>query len=224
VIDENKLMHNIIKGSDWQTVLTDIIAEENMNPWNIDLIGLTDRFVHYLERLRSFDFRIPARFILIAAILLRMKCEFLLEEEKEKAEKEQEMPDIDLDSIPNLEPPIMRKATRKVTLDELVSALNKAFVFKEKKEVRKLRMRRAVETLIEQEEDIEGRIKNVMIDIRNKMKGGRITFASIVPSWTRKNIVTTFIPLLYLEQRGSVECDQPELFGDIFITFRSSRN
>lgn len=218
-IDENKLIQTIVLGTDWQEVLSSIIVEEGLNPTNVDILRLTDAFTFYLRRLQSFDFRIPARFILIAAILLRMKCELMLEEEEKKLEIRGEAPPaLNIENVPVLTPPITRKPTRKVTLTELVTALNKAFEFKERKEGKQIRLRRAVERLIEPEEDIELRIKHIFDEI---LKHGTIMkFSDIVPTWRRKDIVETFMPLLYLCLRGKVTCEQEEFFKDITIRIR----
>src|SRR3989344_7087145 len=164
IVDENKVIQTIILGSDWQEVLTTLMAEEGMDPLFVDLVKLADVFRSYLEHLKKFDFRIPARFILVAAILLRMKAELLLDEEEEKEIKKMESAPLNID-VPMLLAPINRKTTRKVTLTELVTALNKAFEFQERKEGKKIRMRRAIERLIEPEEDIEIRIKEIYEEI-----------------------------------------------------------
>jgi chromatin segregation and condensation protein Rec8/ScpA/Scc1 (kleisin family) len=111
-----------------------------------------------------------------------------------------------------------RRPTRKVTLTELVGALNKAFEFKERKESTRLRLRRSVERLIEQEEDIELRIKSIFEEILRH--GTVMKFSEIVPVWKRKDIVETFLPLLYLCQRGKVTCEQEEFFKEITIRLR----
>ncbi|MBI2578298.1 MAG: segregation/condensation protein A [Candidatus Aenigmarchaeota archaeon] len=214
-IDESKLIRTIVLGSDWQEVLENIVVEEGLDPQHIDIINLADSFTEYMQRLKVFDFRIPARFILIAAILLRMKCELLLEEEEEKARIESAaLPNISLENIPELTAPLMRKPTRKVTLDELIRALDKAFEFKERKEGKQLRMRRAVENLIEPEEDIELRISRIYDRIT---KHSVIKFSDLVHPWKRKEIVKIFMPLLHLEQRGRVVCEQEEFFKEITI-------
>lgn len=216
MIDENKLIRTIVLGSDWQEVLANLVVEEGMDPLSIDIVKLAESFMVYLKRLKEFDFRIPARFILIAAILLRMKCELLLEEEitKEKIEGES-IPLLNVE-VPILTPPVLRKPTRKVTLDELITALNKAFAFKEKKETKRLRIRRAAEQLIEPAEDIELKIKEIF----NEILGGKRKFSDIVPVWRRKDIVETFMPLLYLTHRGKVSCEQEEFFKEIYINLR----
>jgi segregation and condensation protein A len=216
-IDEVKLIHTIVIGSDWQEVLTNIVVEQNMDPKNIDIIGLANAFLDYLHTMKKFDFRIPARFILIASILLRMKCDMLLEEEIEKQQKQHSASKIDIERIPVLAPPLTRRPTRKVTLAELISALNKAFAFKELKETKKIRMRRAVEGIIRPAEDIEVKIKKIFDEI---MKG-KTKFSDLVPKWHRKEIVDVFLPLLYLDQRGKIACEQDEFFKEIYIKIRA---
>jgi len=217
VVDENKVIQTIILGSDWQEVLTTLVAEEGMDPLSVDLIKLADAFRSYLEHLKQFDFRIPARFILVAAILLRMKAELLLDEEEEKIIRTTQSQPLDIENIPTLLPPITRKPTRKVTLNELVSALNKAFQFQERKEGKKIRMRRAIERLIEPEDDVEVRIKEIYEEIVSKKA---MTFSQLVPVWKKLEIVKTFLPLLHLATRDMITCEQEDMFKEIFIRIK----
>ncbi len=221
IIDENKVIQTIVIGSDWQEVLTTLVAEEGMDPLSVDIIKLASAFTRYLDQMKQFDFRVPARFILVAAILLRMKAELLLEEEEQKALKSQDVPPLNLEDVPTLLPPITRKPTRKVTLNELVRALNKAFDFQEKKETKKLRMRHAVEKLIGHEEDIEIRIAELLerITILHST-----TFSDLVTSWQRLEIVKTFLPILHLETRGKIVCTQEEMFKEIYIKVRKDES
>jgi len=217
MVDEARLIRTMVLGADWHEVLENIVVDEDLDPLGIDIVKLAEAFMNYLQSIKKFDFRIPARFILVASILLRMKCELLLEEEEKARRQEQKLPEINLENIPQLSPPAVRKPIRKVTLSELVSALNKAMEFKEKKETKQVRLRRAVETLIEPEEDIELRISGIFSKIS---KAGEIKFSDLVPSWKRSEIVDTFMPLLYLCMRSKIYCDQPEMFSEIFIKVR----
>ena len=220
VIDENKVIRTIVLGSDWQEVLVTLIGEEGIDPMNIDIVKLAGSFKQYLERMQKFDFKVPARFILVAAILLRMKAEQLFEEEEKKKERTESLPQINIENIPALTAPITRKTTRRVTLDELIGALNKAFEFKDKKEGKSLRMRRAVETLIVEEEDIEVRIARVYGYIEEKKQ---VTFSELVGDWTPRHIVEIFLPLLYLSNRGKITCEQSEMFTEIYIKIREDQ-
>ena len=50
VVDENKVIQTIILGSDWQEVLTTLVAEEGMDPLDVDLIKLADEGVYRAKR------------------------------------------------------------------------------------------------------------------------------------------------------------------------------
>lgn len=212
-IDESKLIKTIVIASDWEEVITNIIEEEGIDPSNINIVKLVDAFLDYLKTLKKFDFRIPARFILIASILLRMKCEVLkINEQKEETLK----PNIDI-NVPLVDLPIIRTPKRKVTLTELINALQKVIEFEEKKKLKKLRLRRNVENLIGEYEDIEIRIEKIYERIKNeKIKN----FSSLVGEWNRKNIVYNFIPLLHLVMNNKIICYQQEIFGEIFIELK----
>ncbi|MBI4162118.1 MAG: segregation/condensation protein A [Candidatus Aenigmarchaeota archaeon] len=220
VIDENKVIRTIVLGSDWQEVLVTLVGEEGLDPMNVDIVKLADSFKKHLESVQQFDFKVPARFILVAAILLRMKAEQLLEEEEKKKERTESLPSINIENIPPLTAPITRKTTRRVTMDELIGALNKAFEFKERKEGKTIRMRRAVENLIGEEEDIEVRIARVYGRIEEKKE---ITFSDLVGDWTPRHIVEIFLPILYLSNRGKITCEQSEMFQEIFIKVREDQ-
>lgn len=211
-IDEKKLIKTIVIGTDWEEVITNIIDEEDINPSNVDIVKLVDAFMNYLHTMERFDFRIPARFILIAAILLRMKCEVL--KIKQIKPGEEQMPNIDID-VPLLDLPIVRKPKKKIMLTDLINALNKVLELEERKKERKIKIRRAVENLISEEEDIERRIIAVLEEIKTNNIN---TFSELVKKWERKCIVDKFIPLLHLVNDNLVRCDQKEMFGEIYIT------
>ena len=217
MIDEQSLMKTIIIGSDWEEVISNIVEEEGLDPWNIDIVKLVDMFVEYLYNLKRFDFRIPARFILIAAILLRMKCEIISKQEIKP--KNEEIPQIDI-NVPLLDLPMIRKPTKPVSLDNLIDSLNKAIEFEDKKKTRKLQIRRAVENLIQPEEDIELRMKRVFSEIKNR---NIERFSQLVSKWERNEIVDKFVPLLHLSNNGVIRCDQQELFGEIFINVNQNQ-
>ena len=216
-----KIIDTIVISYDWEEVINSIIISENMDPQEIDIVKLTDKFVEYLAMLKDFDFRVPARFILVAAILIRMKMELLLEnEKKKKVEKEEKA--IPIKDLPPLEPPVERRPSRKVSLEELVSALNKVMKFKEKKERRMERMRTRVERLIEvEEETIEEKIKRVYNEISRR---GEVVFTRLVPEWKRDSVVETFLSVLYLVFRSKITAEQEEMFGEIYIKLREKED
>ncbi|MEM7813361.1 MAG: ScpA family protein [Candidatus Aenigmatarchaeota archaeon] len=217
--DSASLIRTIVLGADWEEALTSIVVEQGIDPLNIDIARLADAFMIYLNRLQSFDFRIPARFILIAAILLNMKCEALLQREEERLDKLAQAAAAQLDlSAPLLTPPIGRHAARPVSLADLIAALNKAFEIKRRKEpLLAMKGPRIQFEVPKRAVDIERKIKETYERIRRK---GVIKFSDLVPVWRRAEIISTFLPLLYLANRGKVVCEQKEMFKDITIRLK----
>ncbi len=61
-------------------LLVDMAKQGKIDPWNIDVVEVADKFLLELERARKLDLRISGRVLLYAAILTRMKAEILAEE------------------------------------------------------------------------------------------------------------------------------------------------
>jgi len=79
MLSDQQLIDLMVSEPSWEDVIIKIVAEEQMDPWSIDIIRLANSFLIYLKKIEKLDLRIPARFILIAAILLRMKSDVLTE-------------------------------------------------------------------------------------------------------------------------------------------------
>jgi segregation and condensation protein A len=214
------LIRTISSSSDWEEALTSIVVEQGLDPLNIDIIRLADAFMLYIRRLQTFDFRIPARFILIAAILLNMKAESILEKEEERLQRAaaEEAARLNLEA-PLLAPPVKREAVRPVSLNELIDALNRTFEIRKRKEIiEEQRVPPARFDLhLEKTEDVEKKIKEIYERIRRK---GVMPFSDLVPVWKRDEIIATFLPLLHLAHRGKVTCEQKEFFKEILIKLR----
>ena len=217
VASEGEIMTAIIKGFDWEDILTSIVVEHGLDPENIDISKLAAAFSAYLQRPEQFDFRIPARFVLVAAILLSMKVEAVLESEEERLSSlDTSALDVRLEA-PMLIPPAERKATRPVNLTDLISALNKAFEMKQRKEHLLHRPAARLPMPIEKPRNIETRVKELYEKIRKK---GIVQFSDLVPVWKRSEIISEFLPLLYLVHQGKVECRQEKMFREITIKLR----
>ena len=211
----------------WEETLDWIISQEGIDPWDIDLIELADVFSKFVEKWQKFNFTVPARVVIVMAILLRIKVELLMWEEKgeerEPEEVEIEELDIDVSDIPHLEAPKKRKPVRKATADELIEAFKKAFETKEKRKKRKTSKERRVKESMPidgQKEDIEERIEKLYKRIDNileNMKEGKTTFSDLLPEWNREEVVRNFSPLLRLDQEGRITAEQDDYFDDILV-------
>lgn len=143
-------------------ILVQMAERGEIDPWNIDIVEVTDRFLAELERRRELDLRISGRTLFYSSVLLRMKSEYLdvpqeAEEDEEFSEEDPFAGDADpfsedavtaraLGPIELLEREIDRRIKRKdarkrpVTLYELITQLKLA----EKAERRRQRRRRFV--------------------------------------------------------------------------------
>jgi len=224
MLTDQQLINLMVSEPSWEDVIIKIVAEEQIDPWSIDIIKLANAFLDYLQKVEQLDLRIPARFILIAAILLRMKSDILTEREEKifipEAEKEADETLRILASLPPLQPPLKRIPLRNVTLDELLSALRKAYEVQERRTERKLRIRRAVEIAVPpaEVEDITERINKLLNQINSALvEVDNIEFSRLVKRWGRKEIVEALLPLLHLSQDGKINLLQEELFKEIFV-------
>ncbi|RLJ01541.1 MAG: hypothetical protein DRP10_03830 [Candidatus Aenigmatarchaeota archaeon] len=204
----------IIDGSSFQSVLKEIIIEEGLDPWNINISSLADSLLNYLAQLKEINFRIPARFILVSSILLRLKSESLIEEEKE----ERELETINIDGLDILEPPIKRIPTRNITFDELVQALEKVMNFKEKKEKIKLNREERIKELQKIFEiNIEDYVDKVFREIS---KTNRTSFYELTSNFNNLETARYFIALLHLANQQRITIKQEKLFEDFYIFLR----
>lgn len=228
MLTDQQLINLMVSEPSWEDVIIKVVAEEQMDPWSIDIIKLANSFLGYLQKMEQMDLRIPARFILIASILLRMKSDVLTEKEERilipESDKEADETLRILASLPPLQPPLRRMPLRNVSLNELLSALRKAYEVQERRSERKLRIKRAVEVVLPpaEVEDITERINKLLNQINSALaEVDNIEFSRLVKRWGRKEIVEALLPLLHLSQDGKINLTQEELFKEIFVRKRN---
>ena len=137
-IGQNQL-YDIVTGrqSDWQAIIYELIHTEQLDPWDIEITVLTKRYFEKIIEMEEMDFYISSKVLLAASLLLRIKSELLLSRhirsideilfgKKDENKYVAERIEIDEEDLPLLIPKTPLPRQRKVTLDELMSALNKA--------------------------------------------------------------------------------------------------
>lgn len=218
----------------WQTMLYDLVRNEEMDPWDVDITLLAQKFFEMINSFKEMDFRIPGKIILAAAILLKIKSVQLMtkdldafdsmfaESESEEglfderedafADERERLKDAKL--LPRT--PMPRK--RKVSIFDLVDALQQAMEVKKRRVMRDIP---AMEVRIpEKTVDISAVIKDVYDKIKFFFvkKQGKLTFEKLCPSDKREDIVYTFVPLLHLTNQRKIDLFQYEHFGEIEVS------
>lgn len=221
MIKEENILKVIIEKESWEEIIYYIVSIEKLDPWDVDLVKLTDGFIKFLSQVEELDFRIPAKVVFVACILLRLKAESLIlfEDSERFDESEKTKEEIKMLEIRELGVPLIRIPKRQVTLEELIVALRKALTVVERREERKRRARIRVEAEITGE-NIKERIEKVMNKINElvvNLNREKIAFRELVPKWERKEIVYNLIPILHLDQDRKIETEQEEIFKEIWI-------
>jgi len=202
-------------------ILVSLAKNGEIDPWDIDIVDVTDKFLAQVAELEKLDLRVSSRTLLFASILLRMKADALEESEPQDLDEE-DLLDKDFHAcFPALKPKLRRLAKRHVTLSELIHELKKATKRKEKSDVRRLIQLQAQEfdaLTVAHTEDIERQVKRVQGELKRRFgKQDQVLFSDLVVDNTAEHIVQTYIPLLFMATRRQIQLEQKELFGDILI-------
>ncbi len=207
-------------------ILVSLAKDGEIDPWDIDIVDVTDKFLAKVEQMEKLDLRISSRTLLFASMLLRMKSDAITAHEHgEEEDVEYAEEDSGPEYFPALKPKVRRHAKRRVSLSELIEELKKATKRKEQSDIRRLRATRSENVdafAVAHAEDIEQQIKQLSGELKKRRdERGYILFSELVGAKTPADVVTTFIPLLFMANRRQVKLEQQEIFGDIFITCRN---
>lgn len=199
-------------------VLVELAKRGEIDPWDIDIARTTQRFLEYIDSLEKRDLRIPARTLLYAAMLLRMKSDFV---EEAKDEEPEIIPDeIEFEAVETIDglpqPPLRRHTKRPVTLEELISELRKAEMVGRRKAMRERWPESPAEKALDlsHEEGIEDRIKALGPVLDSIFKSNKTAAFTDLKS---KDGVMDYISLLFMAQRRQVWLEQEEFFQELYI-------
>lgn len=236
---QRQILDLIVQKDDvsWKQIIFGLIETEQMDPWDINISLISQKFIEQLKRFKEMDFRISGKVVLASAILLKMKAERLHEEELAALDSlihaAEEPVDLGLDmeyapegipkeQLPKLMPRTPQPRKRKVSVYDLVEALEEAL------EADARRPPRFVPRVLDRIDppehhiDISVVIQEVYSKVHEhyelrKEEKGSLRFHHLTRSEEARDIVMTFIPLLHLENARKVEMEQGEHFGHITV-------
>ncbi len=223
-------------------ILVDLAARGEIDPWEIDVVNVADKFLERLERMKKLDLRLSARTLLYASILLRMKSEALFMDVEENNEGEgpeegMDHPEEDHGDLAGDEysdapetvkiyPKLRRWRRRPITLNDLITELRKAEkveINRRRRVERKAKENDAMKKIIldlPHEEEIEEKISRLRNRLKEMSKNGLILFSDLTAGMSVREVVDTYIPLLFLAAKREVWLRQDDLFGELYITLR----
>jgi segregation and condensation protein A len=223
----------------WQEIIYDLINTEQLDPWNVDIIFLTDRYLEKIRTMEEADFFVSSKVLLAAALLLRIKSEILLNKYiksideilfGKKEEKKYELERIELDeSIPELIPKSPMPRFRRVSLQELIESLNRAIVTENrriKKEiVNKNALREMDISLPKRRFSIKDKIRELYEKLHhhfreNKQKK-KVSFTEFIGTDKEERIIA-FSPLLHLDHQKKIWLEQEAHFTDFNIWLKET--
>lgn len=216
----------------WQAIIYDLINTEQLDPWDIDLSLLARRYLERIKALEEENFFVSSKVLLAASILLRLKSEILLYKYiksideilfgKKEESKPMERIEIDESALPLLYPKTPLPRYRKVSLQELMSALDKAINTETRrieKEVEKTVRERKIDIVIPKNRiNIKDRIRNIYAKIITafKKKQAKISYSELTGN-KKEDRIACFLPCLHLDSQQKVFLEQESHFKEIWI-------
>jgi len=238
---EDKIFNLLVNQNDisWRAIIFDLIRQENMDPWDVNVSLLAHKYIEKLKELKSVDLKVSGKVLLAAAILLRVKSKQLVGEDMNEFDRLLASADVDegefYDELEQelkrgeaqgmhenfeLTPRTPQPRKRKVSVYDLVSALERALEVKKRRVFNTWNMSGDA-TVPERKFDITKAIGGLYDRIKFfffGQKQKKLKFSELVPSKKKEDKVYTFIPLLHLSNENKVDLQQDTHFGEINIT------
>src|SRR3989339_963678 len=220
----------------WQAIIYDLINTEQLDPWDINLSLLANKYLEKIRILEESNFFISSKVLLAAALLLRMKSEILLDQDlpeldailygRKDQEKKSVQNRIEFDeNVPGLVPRTPLPRFKKVTLQELLASLDLA-INTENRRIRKvvLAKQQEMETAISLPKtriNLKDRIHEVYEQLRDifSKQENKVAFSDIAGK-TSEERIATFVPLLHLDNQQKVWLEQPGHLEEIWILLK----
>jgi segregation and condensation protein A len=236
VSPKQEQVHKIIFSRElgWQEIIYDLINTEELNPWDVDIILLTNKYLEKIKELEEADFFVSSKVLLAASLLLRIKSEFLLNKyiksideilfgKKEDLRKPFERIQLE-DEIPELIPRSPMPRFKKVTLKELMESLNKAIITENRRIgkviINKNALRESSISLPKSTISIKDKIKDIFARItqhftKNK-EISRMPYKHLHLD-KKEEKIACFYPILQLENNDKLWLEQEKHFDEIHI-------
>lgn len=243
---QTKIEEFIFTGNDinWQSMLVDLVHDENMDIWDIDISKISSKYLEMIKNLKDLNFQVCGKIILAAAILLKLKSERFISGDINSfdslmmddqgwdelddffVDAKQELRE-DLKELKKQKPIVVPRSPqprkRKVSIYDLIGALEQALETNARKPLKKPKEKFKVP---EKKIDISQVIKDVYSKVLDyfemeteiQLENSHVKFSSLLPEEASSfDKIYTFVPLLHLTNDRKVNLHQEEHFGEIEV-------
>ena len=242
-------IHDLLFNRDlgWQEIIYDLINTEQLDPWDIDLIFLTNKYIEKIQGLEEDNYFVSSKVLLAASLLLRIKSEILLNKyiksideilfgKKEESSILHQLERIELEEdIPELIPRSPIPRFKKVTLKELIDSLGKAIITENrrirKEIINKNALREISFSLPKKRFSMKNKIRDIyeqlLVYLKENKNKRKISFTefidrnSVKKQNNQKNKkeekIISFYSLLHLENQKKIWLEQEKPFDEIYV-------
>ena len=227
-------------------ILVQMAKSGKIDPWNIDIVDVTDKYLAHLFEMKAQNLRATGKTVLFASILLRLKSNVLegndIFDFEDENQDDYELTDDEI--IDNYEPPtnnvisfneVLQRRTsvkinrnRTVTLKDLIrqlefyEMLEKKQSLKQAHERAKRRVRNYANLSAEDivnlahEEFIENSVQAIQAKLEKIFNKEEKIELHELVSIGMSK-VTAFIALLFLTAEGKCDLEQDEFYSDLYV-------
>jgi segregation and condensation protein A len=229
--------YDLITGEEvsWQAIIYDLIKTEQLDPWDIDLGILADKYSQVVREMEDANFFVSSKVLLACSLLLRLKSEILINQyirdldealygRKDTKRYELERIELDEDELPILVPRTPIPRYKRVTLQELMASLNQAMETENRRIRRDIKVRQANKSALtvmpnKNRIPLKDRIAAVLKRIKQHMKQqptvDHMKFSHLAQ--TREERLLSFVPILHLSNNEEIYLYQQIHFGEIHM-------
>jgi len=231
-------IHDLLFGEklSWQAIIYDLINTEQLDPWDVDISLLAQRYLEKVRKLEEANFFVSSKVLFAASLLLRIKSEIVLNQDipglddilfgkEKKKDYKQERIELDED-VPELIPRTPIPRFKKVSLQELMSALGKAIktenrrigkeiVLKQREKDAEIVLNRNPVNIRDKIRDIYKKLKDVFSESDEKL-----AFSKLLDLHGEEKVVA-FVSLLHLDTQQKIWLEQEGHLDEIWILLKS---
>ena len=215
-------LEGLVKNATWRELLVSLVESNELNPWDVDIVRIVESYVGVVKRMKVLDLFVPANIMLAASILVRMKSdsiEIFRQEEPQEPDEPQLPNQRVLPGVEALTPRARQQPHKRITLAELMDALEDAMKLEQRREQRAVEDTAPVQFYVNNY-DIDEKIERVYKLVERSIDSYKTTtFASLAENFdsSESMLLDLFVPLLFLAHKARISMRQDSFFDEIFI-------